>query len=186
MLENTSRMSPNLSVRELEAQDIDSITNYWLNADSAYLQGMGVDLSKIPSRVQWEAILNKQLNSPIPEKQSYAIIWQVNGEAVGHCNITDITFGEQAFMHLHLWRSDLRQQGAGVNLVKMSLPYFFENFELKRLFCEPSAYNPAPNKTLPKVGFTFVKSHVTTLSSLTAEQLANRWEMTREQFKKLR
>lgn len=178
-------MSRTLSVRELQAQDIDRIADYWLNSEPAFLQGMGVDLSKMPPRTQWETMLNKQLSSPIPEKQSYAIIWQVDGEAVGHCNINDITFGEQAFMHLHLWRSDLRQQGAGVALVRMALPYFFENFQLKRLYCEPSAHNPAPNKTLPKVGFTFVKAHMTTPSSLTYEQLVNRWEMTLEQFKAL-
>ncbi|MDX1942606.1 MAG: GNAT family protein [Saprospiraceae bacterium] len=172
-----------LSVRELQEHDIDRITDYWLNATPAFLEGMGVDLSKMPSREQWRAALTKQLETPIAAKQSYAIIWEIDEQAIGHCNINDIKFGEQAFMHLHMWRSDLRQQGAGVNLVKMTLPYFFENFQLKRLFCEPNALNPAPNKTLPKVGFTFVKAHLTTPSWLTSEQMVNRWEMSYEQFK---
>ncbi len=178
-------MPPTLSVRPLQAQDIDCIADYWLNAEPTFLLGMGVDLSKMPSREQWHAALNKQLNTPMREKQSFATIWEVNGEAIGHCNINDIIVGEQAFMHLHLWRSDLRQQGTGVALVRMSLRYFFENFELKRVLCEPSAYNPAPNKTLPKVGFTFVKSYVTTPSWLTSEQMVNQWEMRYEQFKTL-
>lgn len=178
-------MPPTLSVRELQTQDIECIADYWLNANPQFLLGMGVDLSKMPSREQWQAALNQQLNTPMREKQSFATIWLVDGEAIGHCNINDITFGEQAFMHLHMWRSDLRQKGAGVKLVKLSLPYFFDNFQLKRLFCEPNAHNPPPNKTLPKVGFTFIKSYVTTPSWLTSEQTVNRWELTLEQFRKI-
>jgi RimJ/RimL family protein N-acetyltransferase len=60
-------------------------------------------------------------------------------------------------MHLHLWYPDKRIKGMGVQLVKKSLPYFFNNLHLKTLYCEPYALNPAPNKTLPKVGFEFVK-----------------------------
>jgi len=173
----------NLSVRELQTKDIDAITDYWANATPAFLEGMGVDLNKMPSREQWVAAFTKQVNTPMSEKQSYITIWEIDGQAVGHCNINDIAVGEHAFMHLHLWRSDLRQKGAGVALVRMSLVLFFKNFQLKRVFCEPNAYNPAPNKTLPKVGFTFVKSHLTTPSWLTSEQMVNRWEMSYEQFK---
>lgn len=96
-----------------------------------------------------------------------------------------ITFGEEAHMHLHLWNSAVRQQGLGAALVKMTLPYFFEKYRLKRLHCEPYALNPAPNKTLEKVGFILIKTHKTIPGSFSFEQDANLWEMSRERFQQL-
>jgi len=74
-------------------------------------------------------------------------------------------------MHLHLWNAASRKKGIGSQLVKMSLKYFFENLKLKRLFCEPYALNPAPNKTLEKTGFDFVKEYITIPGAFNFEQL---------------
>lgn len=68
----------------------------------------------------------------------------------------------------------------------MTLPYFFNKLQLKRLYCEPYALNPAPNKTLEKVGFTFVKEHLTIPGSLNFEQPAKLWELTYNDFIKLK
>lgn len=175
-----------LSVRPLSETDIPLIIQYWLGAETAFLQGMGVDLDKMPGQQEWEKSLQEQLSHPIPEKKSYCLIWEVDGEAVGHSNINKIQFGEEAFMHLHLWKPNLRQKGMGADLVKLSLPHFFKNYELKTLFCEPYSLNPAPNKTLEKVGFTFVKTYVTTPGWLNFEQSVNLWELSRERFLSLR
>jgi hypothetical protein len=35
-----------LSVREIQPGDIDALADYWLNAEDAFLEGMGVDLKK--------------------------------------------------------------------------------------------------------------------------------------------
>ncbi len=166
-----------LSVREIEHQDIPLIADYWLNSDSDFMKSMGVDLSKLPSRTQWHEMLEAQLAAPIREKQSYATVWLLNGEPVGHCNINKIKFGEEAYMHLHLWQPELRQKGDGVKLAKMSIPYFFEKFELKRLYCEPYALNEAPNKILAKLGFKLVKEHVTIPGYINFEQPVKLWVM---------
>ena len=171
-----------LSVRELQKEDIEYIVQYWLDSESSHLVGMGVDLSKLPTRNVLTNMLIEQLNQPIAEKQSYCIIWEVDGQAVGHCNINKIVPGKEAYMHLHLWRSGFRKRGVGTSLVKMSLPFFFENFKLKQLFCEPYVLNPAPNKTLKKVGFTFSKKHVTIPGSLNFEQEVNLWVLSEDDF----
>ncbi len=172
-----------LSVRELKQDDIEYIVQYWLNADNDFLTSMGVDLAKLPSKASLTTMLLNQLNQAYPEKQSYCIIWEVDQQPVGHSNINKIKFGEEAYMHLHLWNSDLRQKGMGAKLVKMSLPFFFKNCQLKQLHCEPYAYNPAPNKTLQKVGFQFVKKYVTIPGSLNFEQEVNHWVLDAESFK---
>jgi RimJ/RimL family protein N-acetyltransferase len=175
-----------LSVREIQEGDINLITNYWLRADNTFLQGMGVDLNKMPAEKEWKAILSEPLGLPLKEKKSYCIIWQQDGMPIGHSNVNKIIFGEEAYMHLHLWKAGLRQNGSGAALVKMTLPYFFENLELKKLYCEPYALNPAPNKTLEKAGFTFVKEHITTPGWLNFEQPVNRWELSYDSFKSMK
>jgi len=172
-----------LSAREITKEDIELIASYWLSADKDFLAGMGADIGKIPSQGYWVEMLLQQLEQGYEEKKSYATIWEADGKAVGHCNINKIIFGSEAYMHLHLWNTDSRQKGMGAQLVKLSLPYFFGNCKLKTLYCEPYALNPAPNKTLEKTGFTFVREYVTTPGFLNFEQPVKLWEMSYDTFK---
>ena len=172
-----------LSVRELKTEDIDLITQYWLNADTAFLGGMGVAINKIPNADEWKAMLSEQLNQPIEEKKSYCIIWQVNDTPIGHSNINKIIFGEEAYIHLHIWNADARRKGYGAAFIKMTLPWFFNKYKLKKLYCEPYALNDAPNKTLEKAGFEFIKEYMTIPGWLNFEQPVKLWEMSYDRFK---
>jgi RimJ/RimL family protein N-acetyltransferase len=174
--------APVLSVRALEVQDIPLIANYWLEANPAYLRSLGADPEKIPDQDSWTAMLSEQLRQPVEQKGSYCVIWLVDGQPAGHSNVNNIVFGESAYMHLHLWRPDLRHKGLGVRFVQRSLPWFFKHLQLKKIYCEPYALNPAPNKTLERAGFRFVRSYRATPGSITFEQEVNLWEMTRERF----
>jgi ribosomal-protein-alanine N-acetyltransferase len=174
-----------LSVREIQEADIDLIANYWLCSEPSFLKAMGVDLAKLPSRDQLSQHLLSQINTPIEEKRSYCIIWEVGGKPVGHCNTNPTVFGEEAYMHLHLWQGAARQRGIGTALVKMTLPYFFQNLKLKKLLCEPYALNVAPNKTLMKIGFNFIKEYTTIPGSLNFEQSVRRWELTCDKYQKM-
>jgi RimJ/RimL family protein N-acetyltransferase len=171
-----------LSAREMQENDIALITNYWLSAEPLYLKGMGVDLNKMPNKEQWKSILTEQLNQTYIDKKAYCTIWEMDGNPIGHCNVNKIIFGQEAFMHLHLWHREKRIKGMGVELVKKSLPYFFNNLQLKTLYCEPYALNPAPNKTLPKAGFEFLKEYVTVPGYLNFEQKVCLWQMTKNKF----
>lgn len=175
-------LSPNLAVRIMQSADIPLICDYWCNSSDEHLTGMGVDLKKMPSRGEITANLERQLRTPLEERFSFAVIWLVNNKPVGHCNCTGIQFGEEAMMHLHLWRSDLRHQGIGHRLVRQSISMFFDQLRLKRLISEPWAYNEAPNKTLQRIGFTLEKQYVTTPGSITKEQEVKRWVLAREAF----
>lgn len=166
-----------LAVRELTATDIPQLLTYWYTASPEYMQSMGADITLLPARKDFDASLKKQLETDYPYKQAYAIIWLMNGNAVGHCNVNKIDFGNEAHMHLHMWSADSRKKGMGAELVKMSLPYFFKNLQLKKIICEPYSKNIAPNKTLAKAGFTFIKNYITTPGALNFEQEVSRWEL---------
>lgn len=174
-----------LSVREIQQQDIEPLTNYWVKGAPEYLIGMGVDLQKLPSQEEFAMMLNCQLNTPLKEKKSYCIIWLEDGIAVGHSNINKIIFGEEAYMHLHLWNIKSRKKGNGSAFLKLTFPFYFKNYQLKKLYCEPYALNPAPNKTLKKAGFIFIKKHTCVPGPLNFEQEVNLWEMSAERYKTL-
>lgn len=173
-----------LTVREIQISDIVLIARYWLTADPDFLTGMGVDLTKMPSENEWKKILSEQLSQNYKDKKSYCTIWQIDNRAVGHCNVNKIKYGNEAFMHLHSWSTENRKRGLGSRFVKMSLPFFFENLKLKKIYCEPFALNPAPNKTLEKAGFTFVKEYITIPGFLNFEQPVRLWELTCDQYAK--
>ena len=174
-----------LSVRELQQSDIEPLSDYWFKSDPSFLVNMGVDLSKIPPREEWEQMLIEQISQSYDEKKSYCIIWLVNDEPVGHSNVNRIIFGEEAYMHLHIWQKGNRTKGLGMQFIKMTLPWFFEKMQLKKLCCEPYALNPAPNKTMEKLGFEFIKEYVTIPGWINFEQPVKHWELTYQKFKQL-
>ncbi len=178
-------MKYNVSVRELKESDIPLIINYWYNADDTFLIKMGVDINKIPSEKVWKSMLVEQMAQPYNNKKSYYIIWEFDGKPAGHSHVNKIIFGREAYMHFHLWNHESRKLGYGTELVKMTLPSFFENLKLKYLYCEPYALNPSPNKALNKIGFEFIKEYITIPGFLNVEQKVNLWLLTYEKFKKL-
>ncbi len=171
-----------LTVRQLELSDHEKIVDYFLNADKAFLKGIGVDTSKLPSKQDWLKILEENFYLGIDQKKFYYIIWLLNDRAVGHSNINKIVNGKEAYMHLHIWQSQIRQQGIGIQFLKLTIPFYFQTYGLENLFCEPSASNLSPNRTLKKLGFDFIKSYDTTPGWINFYQTVNRWSLTREKF----
>lgn len=168
-------MTAVLEVRELRQTDIELIADYWVNSSTQHLLSMGVDLGKVPPREAFIEMLGAQLALPLEQRNAYAIIWLLNGEPIGHCNTNPTMFGEEAKMHLHIWDAENRKKKIGTSLLKMTLPLFFRNLKLKRLYCEPYALNPAPNSTLKKLGFRFIKEYITVPGSINFEQPVNQW-----------
>ena len=166
---------PRLSIRELEEKDIKHISDYWTKSDPEYLMSLGVDLEKVPDPEEFRTMLLNQLASAYHEKQNYALIWCVNNEPIGHCNINQILFGNRANMHVHIWNDGNRKRGYGAMLIALSLPLFFKNFNLKNIYCEPFSANEGPNRILAKVGFRFIESYTTIPGSINLEQEVNKW-----------
>ena len=111
------------------------------------------------------------------KKKGYAVIWEVNGKSIGHSNLNPVEYGDHGYMHLHIWQPEYRKSGYGTELIKLTLPYFFNNMQIEKIYCQPYALNGAPNKTLDKAGFKFVKEYITTPGSITFEQPVNLWEI---------
>jgi RimJ/RimL family protein N-acetyltransferase len=171
-----------VTVREVTMDDILLINKYWQDAGEEHLKSMGADPDLQPDPVAFHEMLNTQISKDYSEKQSYCIVWLLNDAPVGHCNVNQIVFGQEAHMHLHLWDAEKRQSGLGAAFVKLSIPYFFKNLQLQTLFCEPYALNDAPNATLAKLGFQFVEEYVTTPGAYSFEQPVKKWKLTADRW----
>lgn len=172
----------NITVREMQKNEIPLMVDYFLEADLDFHKKMGVDTANLPKRSDWIASLEKEFEKEIKDRKYFYVIWLIDDMPCGHSNINDIIFGEKGDMHLHLWKSDRRQKGLGSQFVKLGLVEFFEKFNLKQVFCEPSAYNEASNNTLEKVGFEFVKEYDTKPSRLALFQTVKRWVIGRKKI----
>jgi [ribosomal protein S5]-alanine N-acetyltransferase len=173
------------SVTDLSTEYIKYIVDYWNSSDPAYLVSMGVDLKKLPAAADLEKMLSNQVSLSHPYKSSYCIIWLLENTPVGHSNINPISFGNEAYMHLHLWKVTSRNRGLGSIFIKKTLPFFFSSYQLKKIVSEPYALNPAPNRTLAKSGFTFTGTYTTIPGSINFEQPVNRWELSFENYRLL-
>ncbi len=126
--------------------------------------------------------LNWILINPLTEKEFYYILWLFDNQPIGHSNINQIKFGNTATMHLHLWDSATRKKGLGIQFLRMTVPYYFKKFNLKKLICEPYSKNVAPNKVLKKLGFEWVRTYDTTPGQINFHQTVNRYELNKEHF----
>ncbi len=162
--------------------DIELIVDYFIDANTDFLKGMGADPTKLPKRKDWIKLIAEDLQKPYTAKKFYYVIWLYNNQAVGHTNINKIQYGATAYMHLHIWNPNNRQRGRGVDYLKASIPHYFQHFQLKHLYCEPYALNPAPNKTLPKLGFDFIKAYETQPGPINFFQMVKRYILTKENY----
>ncbi len=177
-------MSPTkYSARLMTAEDIPFALDYWMNSTDDYLRSMGADPSKMPSRQGFEKMLQGQLDVPMKDKKGLATIWLVNNMPVGHNNVNQINFGKDAKMHLHIWNPENRKKGWGVELLRHSIPHFFQHLQLENLLCEPYALNPAPNRILTKMGFEFIKEYNTTPGAINFQQDVRQYKLSRDKFK---
>lgn len=171
-----------LTVREMISSDCERIVDYFLDADPEYILGMGAFPDKLPERSQWIEKLSRGFQKPFKEKEFYFVIWLLNGEPIGHSNLNEINFGFEARMHLHIWVEKARKKGFGFSFLKQTIPLYFSHFNLQKIICEPYALNPAPIKTLEKVGFQFIKEYQTMPGWINFNQKVKRFELKTDDF----
>ncbi len=175
----------NLSIRHAKKSDFTNILDYFLTADEDLLLAMGVDVKKLPSKEEWLGVLIEEFEKSTDKRSLFYVIWEQATKAIGHSNINQIVYGEEAHFHLHLWNSATREKGMGLAFIKMTIPIYFKVFKLKKLYCEPYAFNPAPNKILEKLGFEFIEQYSTIPGSINLYQPVNKWCLNLKKFEVL-
>jgi RimJ/RimL family protein N-acetyltransferase len=165
--------------RPMLLAETDLIIEYFHSASPEFLNSLGVDPSRLPGRAQWQGIFQRYFALPIEERNFFPIIWEIEGKPAGFTSADKIVFGQEAYMHLHIFDSEQRKAGNGTFFVKESAKIYFDTLRISRLYCEPYALNVAPNRTLQAAGFKYVKTHETVPGPLNFHQPVTRWILER-------
>jgi RimJ/RimL family protein N-acetyltransferase len=168
-----------LTVREMMSPETDLIVDYFLKATPEYLEILGVDPTRLPNSESWRERLRRECSMPHDQKAMVLVVWLSDDRPIGFSTSDKISYGEQANMHLHVTEPERRHQGVGVECVRRSVDIYFERLKLKRLFCAPHAFNVAPNRTLQKAGFKYLKTHMTVPGPFNFHQAVTRWVIER-------
>ena len=168
-----------LTVREMMSSEVNIIIQYFQDSTPEHLETLGVDPSRLPPAQSWRERLQRECTLPIEQRTMMLVIWLSDDQPVGFSTSDKIRYGEQAHMHLHVTEPERRHQGTGVECVRRSADIYFERLKLKRLFCEPNAFNVPPNRTLQKAGFKYLNTHMTVPGPLNFRQAVTRWVMER-------
>src|ERR1051325_7749997 len=100
-----------IAVREMKSKDAELVVRYFPDASPEFLKNMGVDQAKLPSFDDWISLIHTDLGKPMEEKEFFYVVWLFENKPIGHSNINKIKFGQEAYMHLHLWTPDRRAKG---------------------------------------------------------------------------
>ena len=162
-----------LHIRPMALSETDLIVDYFHGSTPEHLETMGVDPTRLPAA--WRERFRQNFALPVEQRPAFQTIWLEDERAIGFSTTDKIVFGEEANMHLHMIDAHRRNNGAGAPCVQQSVNIYFETLRLKRLFCEPNAFNIAPNRTLQKAGFKYLKTHMTVPGPLNYHQAVTRW-----------
>jgi RimJ/RimL family protein N-acetyltransferase len=155
--------------------DLGARIDYFHDATEEHLRTMGVDRALLPGKETWRARIEEDFARPIRERTGYALVWELDGNMVGFSSTDQIEFGTQAFMHLHILATEDRRAGMGSEFVKLSAAAYFRAFALERLYCQPNAFNIAPNRTLQRAGFRYEFTKQLQPSPINFPQPVTRW-----------
>ena len=168
-----------LTVREMTLDETEIVIDYFLTSTVEHLESMGVDPSRLFTRAAWRDRYAQDYPKPRPERAFMAVVWLDDDRPVGFSTADKIVFGERANMHLHVLEAARRNSGIGVACVRQTVDLYFEALKLRTLFCEPNAFNIAPNRTVQAAGFAYVKTHMTVPGPLNYHQPVTRWVLER-------
>jgi RimJ/RimL family protein N-acetyltransferase len=159
--------------------EVDVRIDYFHDASDDYLLKLGVERALLPERDAWRAYYEKDFARPLAQRETYNLAWELDDRIVGFSSVDHIEFGEQAFMHLHIVEEPERRSGLGTEFVQLSVEEYFRVLKLRRLFCQPNAYNVAPNRTLQRIGFRYVFTEEMQPSTINFVQPITRWVLER-------
>jgi RimJ/RimL family protein N-acetyltransferase len=166
-------------VRPMRLDEVDVRIDYFHGASDDYLTYIGVDRDLMGSREDWRSYYEEDFARPLAERDTYNLVWELDGRVVGFSSVDEFEVGNEAFMHLHIVEEGRRRSGLGTEFVRLSVEEYFRTLQLRRLFCQPNAYNVAPNRTLQRAGFRYVFTAEMAPSSINFPQPITRWVLER-------
>jgi hypothetical protein len=86
----------NISVREMQLEEVETVIDYFHNVTPEHLELLGVDPTRLPSKVQWKQFYEYDYSQPRERRKSLMLLWQVESKAIGFSSVDKIKYGEEA------------------------------------------------------------------------------------------
>jgi|ERR1700735_1301873 RimJ/RimL family protein N-acetyltransferase len=138
-----------LELRDLTADDVPAIVDYWVHSPTEFLDAMGVDLARLGSSKQ----IHERFATAIPtgdfgQSRMAFGIW-LNEEFVGYTLLNRYS-DEVNYSHWHIVDANLRAKGISTALYPWRLKTFFEVTPISRLIHQTRTSNLGVNRMLDK------------------------------------
>lgn len=74
--------SPAVVVRPMRLDEVDVRIDYFHEASNEYLERLGADRARMPSRDAWRASYAEDFARPLAERETYNLAWEVDGRVI--------------------------------------------------------------------------------------------------------
>lgn len=143
-----------LVLRDLEPDDIPALVAYWVDADPAYLDFLGVDREKLGTADDIRQRFEAQIRTGDPDQERIAFVSTLDGVVTSYTNFHFLS-PEENYMHAHVIRPSARGKGMASSSFANLMRVVFEQFpRVEHLLLVTQPHNDRINHVLTKVGLT--------------------------------
>lgn len=175
-----------ISVRDLTEADIPMVLGYWFHSPPGFIEGMGVDLAKMPT----EPIMEKNLREKVAANRSLsasklnALVIMHGQTPIGLHTINPLIEGDYGIFHAHIIDPKFRGRGIGLQSYPKACRIFLERFDLKKIVFKTPLRNVGAIRVKEKLGIRQIGEEVIGFSIIRDGTPAKVFEWTREEIER--
>lgn len=183
-----SNRSHLVSVRDISEKEISSVLNYWFHSPPGFIEGIGVDMAKMPQESDMKKNLTQKIleNKKLPTSKLNALAIVCDGQAIGFHTISPLIENDHGIFHAHIWDPAYRGQGIGKQSYPQACQIFIERFHLKRILFKTPIFNIAAVRTKESLGIRCIGEEIIGFGIIKENTLAKVFELTRQEADKFR
>jgi len=172
-----------ISVRDLAESDVPFVLDYWFRSPAGFVEGMGVDLRKMPTEAEMKAGLTARIqeNEKLASSKLSAVAITYDGRPIGIHTIFPVTEGDFGIFHAHIFDPEFRRRGVGLLSYPKACRVFFERFNLKKILFKTPLQNGGAIRVKEKLGIRVVGEETIGFGIIKEGTRAKVFELTREE-----
>lgn len=136
-------------LRDLAAEDIDAIVQYWFTSGDEFLEFMGVDRSRLGTTKQTHDRFLRAVRTGDSNQKSITLAIVLNSGFAGYTLLNRYT-PETNYSHWHITVPQLRGAGLSTALYPYRIKAYFDLVPIERLIHQTRTRNTAVNRMLDK------------------------------------
>jgi hypothetical protein len=136
-------------VRDMNAEDVESIVDYWFTSSGEFLDFMGIDKERLGTRTDTRQRFLAAIRTGDPAQKSFALAIAIGGKVMGYTLLNRYA-PDVNYSHWHITNPDLRASGISTALYPHRIKAYFDLVPIERLIHQTRTRNIAVNRMLDK------------------------------------